>query len=377
MGFGAVHRFLGHALYALHDYRQAALSYERARAQGFFEAAEGAYRIAACYALAGDADLAFHWLELALRSRLKDRSRIGEDPRFQRLHGDRRFADCIGALPKDTSGREAGWRYDLTFLASEIKRLHPSYAGGLPRAFEERLHSLEQRVDTLTDRHIAVEVMALIATLGDAHSVMMPFGMKKGVLGRLPIQLYTFSDGTFVINAPDSQRELVGSEVVEIGGRGIGQLSSAMRPYLSRDNDQFLCFAVPFGLTMPDLLAVIGADVQGGKVSLKVRRNGRMTTVAIDALEGPLDPEKLPLKLIPAQNGKPPPDYLAHLREHVWLKLIGSNMLYVQINQCHDSPGKSAVIATRQTTIIRASITAYSTAVGPSSRFRNSRTCVV
>src|SRR5438132_13524386 len=33
-----------------------------------------------------------------------------------------------------------------------------------------------------------------------------------------------------------------------------------------------------------------------------------------------------------------------------------------------------AVIATRQTTMIRASMTAYSTAVGPSSAFRNSTT---
>jgi hypothetical protein len=341
---GTVHRLLGHALYALQNFGEAATEYELARAHGFLEAADGAYRIAACYALAGEADLAFRWLESALRSRLKNRSQIAEDPRFERLRGDPRFAECVAALPRGIAGREAGWKHDLGFLASEIRRLHPSYAKELPRAFEERLRALERQVNSLTDRRIAIEIMALLASLGDAHSVMMPFGMKRGTLSRLPVQLYAFSDGIFVIDAPDSQREWIGSKVLEIGGREVDKLGVSIRPYLSRDNDQFLRFAVPFGLTMPDLLGAVGARVDGGQVKLRLLRDGRTSVVPIEGVEGPLDSEKLPLKLIPPKNrSSPPPDYLAHLAENFWLKSADSSSLYVQMNQCQDAEGKTLV----------------------------------
>ena len=146
----------------------------------------------------------------------------------------------------------------------------------------------------------------------------------------------------FVIDAPDGQRDLIGSEVLEIGRRTVAALGDAMRPYLSRDNDAFLPFEVAFGLTLPDLLGALGADTNGAKVRLKLRKDKRTITADLAKQEGPLDLEKLPLKLIPPTGGDGPlPDYLTHLDDNFWLKKVDRETVYVQINQCRDQPKKT------------------------------------
>src|SRR5262249_49298382 len=162
-----------------------------------------------------------------------------------------------------------------------------------------------------------------------------PFGMRKGVLSRLPIHLYAFSDGLFIIDAPPAPSGLIGSKVLEIGGRDVSGLASAIRPYLSRETDALLAFEVPFALTLPDLLGAVGADTQGTDIRIKLRQEGRTFTAALAKMDGPLDPDKLPLKLIPPKGiMSPPPDYLARVKDNFWLKQVDRDTLYVQINQC-------------------------------------------
>src|SRR5262249_25423033 len=153
---GSVYRSLGKALFARKKYRESAAAYETARAAGFYESAVGAYEIAACYALSGDGDSALRWLEESLRSRLRERSQIGRDERFAALRKDPRFRRLAGELDPGVTGREEGWKFDLRFLTSEIRRLHPSYGKELPRDYARRLEALEQRLGAMTDPQIAL-----------------------------------------------------------------------------------------------------------------------------------------------------------------------------------------------------------------------------
>jgi hypothetical protein len=73
-----------------------------------------------------------------------------------------------------------------------------------------------------------------------------------------------------------------------------------------------------------------------------VLKQGRTVTARVASLPGPLDPEKLPLKLIPPRKAAaPPPEYLAHLNENFWLSPTSGDLLYVQINQCHDQADRT------------------------------------
>jgi hypothetical protein len=223
----------------------------------------------------------------------------------------------------------------LDFLASEIKRLNPAFATELPAEFISREENLKRNLGSLTDSQIAIEIMALVASLHEAHSVMFPFGMRKGVLnGLIPLQLYEFSDGLFVIDAPEGSRDLIGCEVLGIGGRDISFLRQAMAPYIGRDNDKFLRFAVPIGLLWVDLLRVAGANISGNSVEFKVRRGSSVTSVFVPFIPGPIDPDKVIFKLVaPKLATAPPPDYLSHLEQNFWIKSVDPNSLYVQMNQ--------------------------------------------
>ncbi len=83
-----------------------------------------------------------NWLEETIRSRWKDRQEIAQDARFEHLRANPRFRRVIGSLPDTIRDRIEGWRYDLEFLASEVVRLDPAYATGLPETFRNRIDSL-------------------------------------------------------------------------------------------------------------------------------------------------------------------------------------------------------------------------------------------
>src|SRR5262249_3091656 len=96
---GEVYYFLGRAQSAVRRYKDAANSFEKARRGGFYEAANGAYQIAACLAQSGENEAAFRWLEEALRCRFRSRLQIAEDKRFDSLRTIPRFKKIIGELP--------------------------------------------------------------------------------------------------------------------------------------------------------------------------------------------------------------------------------------------------------------------------------------
>jgi len=129
---------------------------------------------------------------------------------------------------------------------------------------------------------------------------------------------------------------LIGSEVLAINGVDVSIISKSIEPYISRDNDYFLHFAVPIALTCPDLLKAVGVKIQGEFVEFKVRKGASVTTQRLQTLPA-IDPEKLAMKLIaPRVSTAPSPDYLSHLDKNFWLKSLDDATLYVQINQCLD-----------------------------------------
>lgn len=333
---GTLYAYLGDARFALRHYDEAATSYGIAFARGFLERAEGAYRIAVCYALIGNRSAALHWLEKSLRARLKDRGKIARDTRFAVLHNDPRFNALSGALPDRRFTRDEGWTYDLNFLAAEVRRLDPAYSGGLPPDFVARMSRLKRLLPRLTDRQIAIQIMALFASLHQAHSVMFPFGMKRGTLFNLPLALYKFADGIVVTGAPFQYKDLIGGHIISVGGIGVETLTQAFLPYLSRDNDAFLALEVPIALTWTDLLVAVGANVRNDSVRIVVRHGSSLKTKTMQAV--PIDPEQIPFKLFAPRNGQAPPEYLAHRNQNFWIESLPSAVLYVQINQFEDGP---------------------------------------
>src|SRR5688572_31963966 len=112
------------------------------------------------------------------------------------------LVSCIAPSPGDPV---ADWTEDVLFLVSELERLHPDPFFGCPQedfagAVDAFLAGLEER----GAQNAEVELMRLMGLLSakgrEGHAVVWPLRARM-----LPLQLYRFDDGWFVVDAPPEQ----------------------------------------------------------------------------------------------------------------------------------------------------------------------------
>ena len=230
--------------------------------------------------------------------------------------------------------RAAGWRADLDALGNELKRVHPRFREcGLPPAFESSLAALGERIGDLTDEQAVVEIQRLLASVGDGHSLVWPFGMKKGALLRLPLMLWAFEEGLYVVDAADPG--LIGRRVMTIGGIPSADVLRRLEPYVSHDNAEQLLWAAPFYTTLTDFLAAVGAAADRSAAVLGFEGGAEAVLRA-----EPIDPAALREKLIPPKTARAPL-YLSRPDDPFWAVGLPGQVLYVQVNGMRDGRGET------------------------------------
>ncbi len=328
--------------YQLQVYGAAADEYQRAVELGVPFPAILLYNAACCQALAGQPDLALVTLERALAAGFEDRPLLLEDTDLASLHDLPRWPEVAGLLPDDEIDRVVGWRTDLDFWVKEVKRLHPAPFAVVHEAeFMARVDRLRQRIPVLDDEQIVAEFVKLATLLGDGHSGIRPLPKARVGLRRLPLQLYAFADGLFVIDADSTHAELLGAEILAIGSRQVADMWPELSTIVPRDNSMRILQQGPFLLTLTAVLRDLGALGETEAVPLHIRDAGgveRVVTVESCPL-GRANFELIPSRLPGAPT---PPLYLAHADEVLWMgTLDGGHVLYVEFNVVRDAPNES------------------------------------
>jgi hypothetical protein len=237
-------------------------------------------------------------------------------------------------LPVLAADRAAEWRRDLAALAAELKGAHPRFRDcGLTSDLEARFAALDARIGGLSDERVVVEIQRLLASVGDGHTLLWPFGMKKGTLLRLPLMLWSFDEGLYVIDASD--RSLIGKRVARIGGVPAAEVLARLEPYVSHDNAEQALWAAPFYATLTDFLTAVGAAEDRNTAVLDFDGGGRAVMHA-----EPIDPASLREKLI-APKTAAAPLYLSRAEEPFWTAELPGGLLYVQVNAMNDGGGET------------------------------------
>ena len=327
--------------------REALAAAEKAVKLGTWYRQQVAYGIARGFAQLGAKDSALAWLEKALAWQFTPRTRMQTDSAFLAFREDERFRELAGFLPRRTFSRGEGWRYDLAFLDHEAKRLHASFRReAFSPEFEAALKQISDRVPQLTDRQMAVELERLIVLLHDGHSWARPPADAR----MLPIELYLFSDGLFVIGGVGEGKQLAGSQVVRFGPRSTEELFQALPAYVSHDNLMGVKWLGPWTLTVVDFLQALGGTDNPDRATLTLRdRSGAERTVTLDG--GPLRvvppfPMAAPFasKLSPPGGPGQPPLWLRRVATPYWFTAIPeSHAVYFQFNQVLELPGQPTV----------------------------------
>ena len=161
------------------------------------------------------------------------------------------------------------WQADLAFLAKELPAKHINAFATISRTdFDAQVHDLDSRIPKLNDAAVRAGILKIVASLGDAHTNANIWG-PGGPYPIIPLGLYWFKDGVFVVTALEGNKNVLGTRLLRVGKLSVEDASRKLGDYVPHENEAQLKAQVPSLITHPDLLEAIGAVDNASKVSLE------------------------------------------------------------------------------------------------------------
>jgi hypothetical protein len=242
----------------------------------------------------------------------------------------------------------AAWQDDLDYLVQRIEIMHPAPYAFFPR---EEFHRLKDRlhdeIPTLNDADIVISISELLANLQDGHTRMgfenSDFAWLDRNLHLLPLILYPFDDGVYILAGQPRFRDLVGLKVEKLGKTPVADAVVKLGRLYSHDNAYAQKKSLYYTLVFAEMLKKIGAVESVDRISLSLR-NERNRPVRIDLDTVPFTemarflgswyPQSSP-ELV-AMNGSsknPLPLWLKNNEKKFWFEFVPEEkMMFLQIN---------------------------------------------
>lgn len=336
-------RRLGASLYQLGKFREAAPAYLKAHELGVMSYPQyNALNIAKSYARAGDADNALVWLEKTLRDlRFNQKPSLLNDKAFESLKNNPRFLELVRGAPQKELSRDEGWRYDVDYLLSEVKRLNAVYSKApFPDQLLRAADKLKADIPKLSNEQIFVEMQRLLTFLGQTHNSLFGTG-ERLKLTHLPLYFYVFPEGLYVVDALAPYEDLIGAQVLRFDDTTAEQAIEATRYIVGRENDMQILWTAPGNLKVLQILHALKISKNPDRVNLTVvDREGKTRTISPEPVAS-LPRQKLNA---PRISGLPAvPLYLTKPDDFHWFEYLPKDKtLYVQFNQvAHKQNGES------------------------------------
>lgn len=181
------------------------------------------------------------------------------------------------------------WQRDLIFLVETVSNKHRSpFEQVSEKEIHEMADRLKQRIPSLSDSQIIVELAALVALLKDGHSrLSLPVvgrevteqahiktgpPLKKELLfHRFPVQFYQFSDGLFIRSSTRKHRDLIGCEVIRLENKSPLEALQAVRRVVNADNEMGVKNIGPAFLGLAEVCNACDISRNTEKLSLVVQ----------------------------------------------------------------------------------------------------------
>lgn len=242
------------------------------------------YNIACEYAMLGKTEEAITWLDKALKAGFTDQETLERDNEMDSLRGDARFIAMTGLNPPAEESPANRWAYDLDFLTRRMEQMHwDLYAKVSKDAFASEVAKLKADAPDLPFERVKARLSKIVASVGDGHTTLSAFAEGESKIDRIPLHMYQFTDGLFIIGVAEAQRELCGARVMKIGALSADEALKRVRAYISVDNDMGYLDTGPAKLNHLAVLQEIGAvadDKSEVEYELKLR-DGSTTTVKL------------------------------------------------------------------------------------------------
>jgi tetratricopeptide (TPR) repeat protein len=276
---------LGEARYKNKDYRQAIPAYEQALVLGLGFPSSRVRDVARCYVMLGEKEQALKALEQAFAMGYRRIDLIKGDPAFQSLQSEPRFQKLVATVDVSRMSRDEGWRYDLQFLAREVKRRrYAPFRSITETEFDAAVGRIQAAIPRLTDMQIIIELMKLLAGVRDGHTLIYGISERPEFRQNLAIDFGLFEEGLFITAADRRYEDLLGAQVQKFGEWTVEEVLRALNPLIGRDNEMAPKVMGPVRMRTLPLLHGLGLIPNADKVALTiVDRQGKVRVVTLPA----------------------------------------------------------------------------------------------
>lgn len=226
---------------------------------------------------------------------------------------------------------------DLNYIANQVPKLHANFFYQLdPVVYQHATAALQAQVSTLSDSQFYVQLAALLAMAGDAHTeISLTNGAAAGDgFLRFPLEFRWLADGVFVTSADPAYARALGARLVQVGGVPIDQVIQKLGTIIPHANNQWLAFEAQQYLTGQQILQGLGILPAGATSALTFQSlDGNQFTLQVGTtvtggFQSAVDPSAGVL-----------PDYLQQTNGNYWYTYSAANrMLYFKYNNCANDP---------------------------------------
>ncbi|MBL7105656.1 MAG: hypothetical protein ISS18_15120 [Bacteroidales bacterium] len=152
-----------------------------------------------------------------------------------------------------TTLTEKQWLEDLDFMLSRLDSIHPNlYVNVTKEQLQEKRNALIERIPTLSDNEIIVELLKIVTTIQDGHTRLHGRNLTKKWY---PLRIENFSDGYYITAITEEQSRFIGSKVTSINNLPIEKVFQKIEEITPHDNIYGQEYFAPMFLTMSSILS--------------------------------------------------------------------------------------------------------------------------
>jgi len=242
---------------------------------------------------------------------------------------------------------QAQWQQDIDKLSSKITLLHPNpWRTMSEQQFLQQLHEIVQTSPSQSRQQTIAQLIGAVSMLtkagSDGQTGIWPL-QQGSDFHILPLCLYWFTDGVYIVATDADNKELEGLKLTAIAGIPIEQLIDKVQPFVSHENAMGLKSWTPLYALIPELLESLKLS-QGLAVAITTENiAGKSSTKQLNAISSSAYEDTFPQAL---NNAVLPvsltaPLYLQRVFEQqFWFQRLNENTLYLQYNQIVDEDEK-------------------------------------
>ncbi|NAS14446.1 tetratricopeptide repeat protein [Poritiphilus flavus] len=286
------------------------------------------------------------WLKIHMEEGKTAPDRIAGDAVLAALAGSPEFKELVNFEAPESQDRDEGWRADLDYLVELMKSRHKNlYHTVQQQDFKSAVLQLRKQIPELSDLEIIGEFMAIMAMVGDGHTVLYPPFEGANGFHAFAVEFYLFKDELYIRAAAPELAHLVGTKVIGVGQLSTAELISKAQRYLSRDNDFQLKWITPIALSFTEIYALTGAGIAKRAEFVLESADGTVFKETLNALPLMRDPMSrfAPEHWVEIRKSEETSSlWTSDPENFYWYKYLEEQkVVYCQFNQVRNKPEQS------------------------------------